>query len=64
MGEVKMESKIGVKGRINNITKYSRRHLSYSLCPTALPCPSGGDLCSLFLRAVRLIHRSSRDESF
>lgn len=31
MGEVKMESKIGVKGRINNITKYSRRHLSYSV---------------------------------
>lgn len=33
--------KMGVKGCINktNITKYSRRHLSYFLCPTALPCP-------------------------
>lgn len=50
-----MESKIGVKGCINIITKYSRRHLSFfplSSC-TALFCPLGGDLFSLFLRAVQ-----------
>lgn len=56
---------IGVKGCINktNITKYSRRHLSYFLCPTALPCPPGRGLCSLFLRAVHPIRRSSCDQS-
>lgn len=50
-----MESKIGVKGCINIITKYSRRHLSFfslSSC-TALFCPLGGDLFSLFLWAVQ-----------
>lgn len=54
----------GVRGCINkNITKYSGRHLSYFLCPTALPCSSARGLCSLFLRAVDPIHRSSCDES-
>lgn len=55
----------GVKGRINksNVTKYSRRHLSYFLYSTALPCPLDQDLCSLLLRAVHPIHRSSCDES-
>lgn len=57
---------MALKGCINktNITKYSRRHLSYFLCPTALPCPLGRGLCSLFLRAVYPIHRSCCDESF
>lgn len=54
----------GVRGDINkNITKYSRRHLSYFLHPTSLPCSLAGVLCSLFLRAVDPIHRSSCDDS-
>ncbi len=54
---------MGVKGCINktNIKKYLRRHLSYFLCPTALPSLRGRGLCSLFLRAVHPIHRSSRE---
>lgn len=53
-----------MRGDINkNITKYSRRHLSYFHHPTSLPCSLAGVLCSLFLRAVDPIHRSSCDES-
>lgn len=61
-----MESKIGVKGCINIITKYSRRHLSYFLCPAALPCPVLREETSFpfFTGQFNPIHRSSCDEFF
>lgn len=61
-----MESKIGVKGCINIITKYSRRHLSYFLCPAALPCSVLREGTSFPFSSGQFnpIHRSSCDEFF
>lgn len=38
---VKIKSKTGVRGRINNITKYSRRHLSYFTRPDCVALSTG-----------------------
>lgn len=61
-----MESKIGVKGCINIITKYSRRHLSFFLCPAALPCSVLWEETSFPFSSGQFnpIHRSSCDEFF
>jgi len=53
------KGKMGVLTSLQNI----QEGISVILCPTALPRPSGIDLCSLFLQAVHPIHRSTNDES-